>query len=261
MKAVILLNFWINLTSMGKYLFATAALLGVTAANPVSENTPRLAADNGKTKGSVKEIVSPESEKPASAGPAWQLEKDENGVQVYVKPASASSYRQVKAITRIPTTLSGMIALIKDDAASPRWMDRVVKFETIRKVNAHEWYTYAEIGIPWPFKNADVITKNNLTQAPDGVVTIDIQNTPDFVAKHKDKARVLRAGGSWVLTPHPDGVSVEYIFHAKPEGLSLPAWLVNAITVQSFHRSIERMRHLAGTDKYKSVQLPYIKQP
>ncbi|MDJ1483751.1 hypothetical protein QNI16_24845 [Cytophagaceae bacterium YF14B1] len=191
----------------------------------------------------------------------WKLEKDANQVQIYVKAASGSSYRQVKAVTTISTTLCGMVALIKDASASPRWMDRVVKYETLQNINDKDWYTYAEIGIPWPFKNADVITHNVLTQSTDGKVTIDIKNAPSYIKKYKDKARVLQAGGSWMLTPEENGVKVEYIFHAKPEGLSLPAWLVNSITVQSFHRSIERMRHLAEMQKYRTAKLEYIKQP
>ena len=190
----------------------------------------------------------------------WRLEKDANGVQIYVHDADAHSYRQVKAVARVATTIGGMVALIKDDKASPRWMDRVVEFETIKAVSAQEWYTYAEIGIPWPFKNADIVTRNVLTQHEDGRVTITLRNEPAFVAKKKDKSRVLRAGGSWQLTPYPGGVLVEYVFHAKPEGLSLPAWLVNAITVQSLHRSAERLRKLAESNTYRNVRLSYIRQ-
>ncbi|MCU0353284.1 MAG: hypothetical protein MUD08_06020 [Cytophagales bacterium] len=182
---------------------------------------------------------------------SWRLEKDANGVQVYVHDADAHSYRQVKAVARVATTVGGMVAVIKDDKASPRWMDRVVKFETIKTVSAQDWYTYAEIGIPWPFKNADIVTRNTLTQYEDGQVVITLQNEPTFVEKKKDKSRVLRAGGSWKITPCPGGVMIEYAFHAKPEGLALPAWLVNAITVQSLHRSAERLRKLAESDTYR----------
>jgi len=225
------------------------------AAMPIHE--PILLS--GKNPGS--KIISFVHSKAVSVEPDWKLEKDAGGVQVYVRPASGSAYRQVKAVTKVACSLGGMVTLIKDDAASPQWMDRIVKYQTLQKVNEHEWYTYAEIGIPWPFKNADVITRNVLNQNENNRVTITIENTPDFIEKYKDKARVLRAGGSWVLTPQTDGsLLVEYIFQAKPEGLSLPAWLVNAITIQSFHRSVERLHRLAETDQYRQLKLVYVKQ-
>ncbi len=243
MHTSILFNLGINLTSLSKL----SCILGLFFSGIVTEPVPR--------------IVSRPSTKPAVAEPKWELEKDEDGVQIYVKPASANSYRQVKAVTRISTTLSAMVALIRDDATAHSWMDRVVKFETIKEITPIQWYTYSELSIPWPFKNADIITKNTLTQDENGAVTIQIQNAPDYMPKLEGKSRVLRAGGGWLLTPDKNGVVVEYMFHAKPEGLSLPGWLVNAITVQSFHRSIERMKAVAETGKYKDVKLSYIKQP
>ncbi len=260
MYTVFLLTFRANLTFISVVFLAVGYAffppITVWEAGTYVSAWGRLAAESKKLK---TKIVSFKKAKPVLTESAWQLEKDANGVQIYVKAASASAYRQVKAVTRVHTSMSGMIALIKDDAASPRWMDRIVKFETIRKITNQEWYTYAEIGIPWPFKNADLITRNLLEQSDKGIITIRIENTPDFVEKYKDKARVLRAGGGWTLTPQKESVLVEYIFHAKPEGLSLPAWLVNSITIQSFHRSIERMRRLAETDKYKTEKLPYIR--
>ena len=243
MQTSILFNLGINLTSLSKLSCVIGLFFSGIATDPSAK------------------IVSQTKAKPAVSEPQWELEKDEDGVQIYVKPASANSYRQVKAVTRISTTLSAMVALIRDDASARKWMDRVEKFETIKEITPVQWYTYSEISIPWPFKNADIITKNTLTQDENGAVTIQIQNAPDYMPKQDGKSRVLRAGGGWIITPDKNGVVVEYMFHAKREGLSLPGWLVNAITVQSFHRSIERMKAVAQTGKYKDVKLSYLKQP
>ena len=198
--------------------------------------------------------------KPTFDATHWQLEKDADGVQIYVRQMDGISYRQVKAVTKVAASLGGMVSLIKDDQASPQWMDRVEKFETVKQISTSEWYTYAEVGIPWPFKNIDMVTQNTLSQATDRNVTISIRNVPGFLPKRKDKSRVIRAQGSWLLIPKKDGVLVEYIFQAKPEGIALPPWLVNSLTVHSFHRGIGRMRKLAETEKYKNAALDYIRE-
>lgn len=204
-------------------------------------------------------IVSFGQAKPTFNATDWQLEKDADGVQIYVRQMDGTSYRQVKAVTKVAASLGGMVTLIKDDHASPQWMDRVEKFETVRQVADNEWYTYAEVGIPWPFKNIDMVTRNTLLQDGNRNVTVTIRNVPEFLPKRKDKSRVIRAQGSWMLIPKKDGVLVEYIFQAKPEGIALPPWLVNSLTVHSFHRGIGRMRKLAETEKYKNAALDYIR--
>lgn len=209
---------------------------------------------------SVARIVSSGQAKPVSDAAGWRLEKDADGVRIYVRQMQGTSYRQVKAVTTVAASLSGMVALIKDDQASPQWMNRVEKFETVRQVSDREWYTYAEVGIPWPFKNIDMVTHNTLRQAADGKVMITIQNVPDFLPRRTDKSRVVRAQGSWLLAPQRGGVSVEYIFQAKPEGIALPPWLVNSLTVSSFHGGIGRMRRLAETEKYRNATLEYIRE-
>ena len=242
------------------YNFYTVSIIVLTASILYFSKTPDFVTYKLFSHEPAAKIVCSGKAKPASEADNWQLEKDADGVQIYVRQMDGTSYRQVKAVTKVAASLGGMVSLIKDDKASPQWMDRVEKFETVKQISPNEWYTYAEVGIPWPFKNIDMVTQNTLSQATDRNVVISIRNAPGFLPKRKDKSRVIRAQGSWLLVPKKDGILVEYIFQAKPEGLALPPWLVNSLTVNSFHRGIGRMRRLAETEKYKNAALDYIRE-
>jgi hypothetical protein len=158
---------------------------------------------------------------PAQSAREWQLERNKNGIEVYTRN---QTHLQVKSVISINAPLSGMVALIKDDQAATQWIDRMSAFENIRTVNDQEWYTYGEIAIPWPFKNRDVISRNQISQdAETGDVVITIVSVPDYMAEKPGKSRIGQSEASWTFRPGPDGtLTVTYVADAPAE--DLPAW-------------------------------------
>jgi hypothetical protein len=190
----------------------------------------------------------------------WELVKVKDGVKLYTRPYANSDLKQVRAVTTLRTTLGGMITLLKDTKAAPLWMDRIEKYESIKTVSRNEWYIHAEIDIPWPFANTDVVTHCLLTQDKQSKkVNIAIKNVPQYIPAQVGVTRMQHSEGCWRLTPMSDNqIEAEYIVFAKPNSVPLPSWLINSIALQSIGHSISKMRGIVESENYRNLKLEYI---
>ena len=190
----------------------------------------------------------------------WQLHKDRDGVQVFTRKTPDKSFKQVKAVMTVDASLSTMTAIIKGGEDTPKWADRLKIYKTLKSLSNTEWYSYAEVSMPWPFKNKDIATKNLLSQDKDKTVNIQVISVPDYTPKVKDKDRIKKSEGAWIFKPLGKGkTEVTYLFYTEPDGI-LPQWMVTPLVVNSVYTTMHQLRDFARTEKYKNVRLDYISE-
>ncbi|MBX2843636.1 MAG: hypothetical protein KTR26_17835 [Flammeovirgaceae bacterium] len=173
----------------------------------------------------------------------WKLAKDKSGIQIYTKNLEEVGFKQIKATVILESSVESCVALIKDAEAGKDWINRVVEFKDLKIENDSLWYTYAEIAIPWPFNNKDLVSKNKLKLDKNtGIVTVFLESEPGFIPEAEGKNRIKKSEGSWQFIPQSDGTTeVIYQIYAEPNDF-LPQWLVNLVVIGSIFDTFNEFR-------------------
>jgi hypothetical protein len=193
--------------------------------------------------------------------PAWELKRQQNGVRIYLRKTGDSPVLQVRAVKKMKTSLSALVALIKDSRGRQRWIYRNKTAKTLEARGDFEWINYKEMDAPWPVSNRDMIVHSKLTQDPKTyAIRMDAIGLPAFLPEKKGVVRVPKIITSWKFVPQKDGM-VEVSFELAIElGGKLPAWLVNTSIDRGPYETILGMARFVKKRRYRNAKIPYIKE-
>jgi hypothetical protein len=100
----------------------------------------------------------------ASAQDAWELKSEKNGIKVYFK--KTTSVFEIKLVTSIQSSLSGIIQLFNEVENFPKWGYKVTEAKLLKKVSDNESYYHSKFDFPWPMDDRDVVMHTKLEQDP-----------------------------------------------------------------------------------------------
>lgn len=190
----------------------------------------------------------------------WTLKKYESGIAVYTRTAASSSYKELKAVTTVKTSLHSIVALLNDWDAYPQWVYRCGKSSTIRRISETEVIHYQTVEAPWPVDSRDFVVDVKLTQDPvTKTITIASACKPDYIPKVDGFVRITEFNASWTLIPKKDGsVEVTYQLLVNPGGY-VPAWLVNLAVIDGPFDTTLHFKDWIMKEKYQKASVPFIK--
>lgn len=151
------------------------------------------------------------------------------------------------------------LAVIKDDKTVPEWINRMKIFKNIKVLNDYQWYTYAELSLPWPYSNRDLISLNTLKQTNEGVIMIDIENKPKYLPHKPKRVRMQHAKGHWRFKSLGNGKTlVTYQFYAQPN-LGLPTWIINPLATKGVYNTLRKLRKVVKRSQYQQAHFSFIR--
>jgi hypothetical protein len=192
----------------------------------------------------------------------WKLKTDKDDVQVYMKAEDNSSYKSVKTVTTLRTSLSAVSAILLDVLKTPDWVYGTKQCSLLKKESPTSLYYYAEMGMPWPVSNRDFVIRISLSQNQQSkVVTVLATNLPTYIPEKDGIVRIQKSSGKWTISPVGNGmVRVEYILQIDPGG-TLPASIVNMFSYNGPFQSFKNLRTQVNKPEYAKAQLPFIIEP
>jgi len=179
-----------------------------------------------------------------SPGSEWNLKKEKDGIEVYIRNFEGSSFNEFKGITTIKeSSLKAVLAVILDvenyeslypDCMNPRVLQREGDYYDIHHI---------QVKAPWPVKNRDTVYEQKTVVDKDGKhAIVSLNPLPDFIAEDKNFVRIRKGSGFWELNEDDDNVKVTYQFHGEPGG-EIPAWLANSFVVSQPFKTLENLRN------------------
>jgi hypothetical protein len=189
----------------------------------------------------------------------WKLDRDKEGIKVYSSPYPDSKIKALKVVCTVESTLSQLAAVLMDIKNQDEWFYHT-KSSILKEVSPSELFYYSELSLPFPMSNRDfiehiVISQNSVTR----VMTMIVQNLPDFIPAKKGLVRVLNSQCKWVVTPLTDkSLLVEFTLFADPAG-SIPVWLVNAMSYYGPYETFKKLKNQLLKPEYQNVSLAFIK--
>lgn len=187
-----------------------------------------------------------------------RYDKDED-IRVFTRKVKGSDFKAFRAVTRVNSTLTGLVALLEDAGVAKDWVFKCRSMELIESLSPTQSYYYMITDMPWPVKNRDSVSLASVTQnAETGQVRVDITAANDIKKSRKGYVRIQEMTGYWLFTPLADGqVEVIYEAHADPRG-GLPSWLVNSFVVDAPLNTLRGLRKKIGNATYQSAHREYI---
>jgi len=176
-----------------------------------------------------------------SGKPDWKLEKDSDGIKVYLAKAENSSIKQFKVEAFIEATPKEIVDAVVDIENNHKWFVSVEKGKLVERISPNEFIFSQVIEVPFPFQDRQVVQNTKVTNLENGVLRIDLNSVSDALEVDNDYVRMTLATGYWVLTPTSEGTDLEYSFLADPAG-NIPAWLANQFIVDNPLKTIKGLR-------------------
>ena len=191
----------------------------------------------------------------------WELRKEKDDIQIYVREAKNSPFKELRMKFSVNSSMSALVALLQDIEAIPAWVYKCDEAYVVEKINDEEEYYYNLVDFPWPMSDRDFVVKSKLYQDPDTKVLYSASKA--IVDKIPEKEGVVRINDmelSWEFTPKSDGtIAIDYFLKSDPGGY-LPPWLVNLAIDQGPIQTVKKFRKILDTPKYKNQKLTYISE-
>ena len=189
----------------------------------------------------------------------WTLKTDEDGIQLYTKSVPGSSYKSLKTVCTLQTSLTSVAAVLLDVQQTKEWVYGTSTSGMLKQESPSAVYFYAEMGMPWPVTNRDFIVKISILQDPvSKVITVLAENYPDYLPEKKALVRIRNSSGKWLIEPLPDGrVRVEYQLYVDPGGV-VPASLVNMFLGKGPLESFKNLKKRVAMKQYANTRLSFI---
>ena len=191
----------------------------------------------------------------------WELRKEKDGIQVYVREAIDSPFKELKMKFSIDATMSTVVALLQNVDAIPDWVYKCSESYVVEKISIQEEYYYNLMDFPWPMSDRDLILKSKLYQDPvTKVLRSESYAVADKMPVKEGVVRIEETNLWWEFTPKPNGqIDVDYYLKSNPGGY-LPAWIVNLAIDQGPVQTVKRFLKTLEDPKYKDVKLDYISE-
>lgn len=176
----------------------------------------------------------------ALAANKWQLEKKEQGVEVYTRASELSDFKEFKATVKIAAETSAVFAAITEPSRLTHWMADTIYAEIIER-GAGKQSAYIINKVPFPLQNRDGVFQYEVDKSnPEAIKIVVTSGNPNIKA-NDDYVRIASAKGYWLIEKSQQGSQVTYQMLLDPGG-SVPSWIANTQVVSVPFRTLVNLR-------------------
>ncbi len=189
--------------------------------------------------------------------PEWELQKDQDDIQVYFKTVTGSDIKAFMGKTVMSASLSSIIKVLQADESCKDWVEGCVEARTLEGGRFDEFFQYGINHLPWPADNRDYVTRISTREKPE---TGEVMVSLDAVEGHiplADSVRITNMTIRYLLSPLSEReTAVTWVQHTEPGGY-IPDWLVNMLLIDIPFYSLTRLEQVANQPGYRGAEFVY----
>lgn len=191
-----------------------------------------------------------------------RLAIDRDGIKVWTVEAPDQPLRGFRAVTTVRSSLSGLVTLLMDTEAAPRWVYRMTRLELVSAdLRAGTFTVHAQMNF-WPLCNRDAVIAGRINQDPASLaVTVDSRGIDlPALPPRPGLVRMPAMWGRWVFRPLGNGqVEVTMSGQADPGG-HIPAFLVNLMIEDTPFNTLRGLRRAIAAAGYQQARVEGIRE-
>jgi hypothetical protein len=173
----------------------------------------------------------------------WELKRNENGIEVYIRKAATGNLKELRVLCELEATRAQLISTLQDIASYNNWVYSNKKSVVLKTINPQRIIYYTQSHLPWPIKDRDLIVELDIDPSPD-VLNVQARSIPQFLPPNHSYIRVPYSLATWKVTQAQNNkLKVDYTFSVDPGG-SIPVWLVNATLSIGPYNSFVKLREV-----------------
>lgn len=190
----------------------------------------------------------------------WELKRQSDGLNVYLRDAAGSEVKEIKIETTLDASLHAVVAVLKDVPVYEDWIYKCLDAHRLQPATNTSSLYYCKVDFPWPMSDRDFIAKSRLRQDPASrTVYIDVKGQPDYQEEVEEVVRIRSLDIHYELTPLPGRkTKMSYRLHSDPGG-AIPTWLVNLVVDNGPVNTVKGMREMLTSEKYQNAQFAFLK--
>ena len=180
--------------------------------------------------------------KPSQAQYNWKLEKQKNGISVYLSDVSGSSFKAVKVECTLTGTYAKLIALLTNVSQFSNWIYHNKASKLLKQNTPLDFIYYSETYMPWPLSNRDAVIHLQIkTDSLPKFLSISGVGKPTYVLPVWAKVRVPHYQANWKVTmPTANTIQISYLLEIDPGG-DIPAWIANSYADKGPYGTFSKM--------------------
>ncbi len=188
----------------------------------------------------------------------WELIKDKDGIQVFTRANTVSSFKEFKATMQIEASVNQFLAVLYDIEGLSDWAYNIKESKLLHRPDDMSQTYYALAKAPWPYKDRDGIYLNQITwNKTSKVLIVDIEMLEQNIETNGDYVR-MDGYGYWQIKEVSDGkVAVIFQMQVDPGG-SIKAWMANMFVSDSPYHTMLGLRDIIQKKKYQGLSYDFL---
>ncbi len=175
----------------------------------------------------------------------WKLDKDKDGIKVYLSDVAGTSYKAVKVECTFPGNYVKLFSLITDVSRNVEWVYNSKSSYLLKQINPLDFVYYSETHFPWPLSNRDAVIHVHIrTDSMPYFFTSIGTGEPRFIPEKSGKVRIPHYYSYWKVTmPTQQTVHIDYTLEADPGG-NVPSWIANVFVDKGPYETFKKLGEL-----------------
>lgn len=160
----------------------------------------------------------------------WKKLYTKKNLSFYSKKLKGSSLLNFRAVGEINVAMDEAMAILRSVKHATKWDENTRVKKTVENISDIEAITYSETGIPWPFRNRDLVLNNKLfidTQRVALRVDVKSIERKDYPKRQK-LVRAFLDAKMFFREKSKEVTLVDLQILVDPKG-SIPHWVVNIV--------------------------------
>ena len=161
--------------------------------------------------------------------PDWKLIVDQDDLKVYRGTKQKNSIYPIRGDFYTNHTPAEIVAVLLDIPTKPKWLPKLTKTKLVKKFNSTKWIEYAQIDVPWPCRNRDIVFELNMDINPDfSKVIFRLKSVDHSIVYNKSNIRAIVYDSTMVITydAKTEKSFIQSESFVDPKGY-IPRWIVN----------------------------------
>ncbi len=191
----------------------------------------------------------------ADEDPSWQFRFKKDDISVYTRRLP-STLIEFKSDVVVFAPIDQVIAFYEDEKKTPQWYYQCTYMELIKDEGPLEKIFYFVMRPPWPVSERDAVFRRIKSVDPStGVVTYNLRALPEAFPRQKGKVRIPYLELVWRFTPLEQGRTGIYFQQHGEAGGYIPAFIVNALVIDTPLNSLKKFRELVENIEIKPKEI------
>ena len=180
----------------------------------------------------------------------WDMVKDKNGVKVFTRVNTVSSFKEFKAVMRIEGEVNQFLAVLYDIDGLTDWAYNIKESKLLDRPDQLRQTYYAVAKAPWPYKDRDGIYLNQISWNKETkTLMVDIEMLQQDIEINDNYVRMDGYGYWQIKEVSSDTIEVVFQMQVDPGG-AIKAWMANMFVTDSPYQTLLGLRDVIKKKKY-----------